>query len=311
MMSAISKKGKRKNIRKFIPVYLMMLPGLVYLLFNNYIPIFGLSIAFKDIDFSKGIFKSDWIGLKNFQYLFKTEDAWVITRNTLCYNVLFILLGIVSGVVFAILLNEIKKKFFLKTFQTLILLPHLVSWVVISYFTYAMLSIDTGMINKSILPVFGIGEISWFTEPKYWPVILIAMQVWKTFGYNCIFYFASIVGISNDYYEAAMLDGATRLQQIRSITIPLLVPTIITLFLLNLGRIFYTDFGLFYQVPMNSGALYSTTNVIDTYVFRSLLQLGDIGMSAAAGFYQSIVGFVLVMVSNAIVRKVSKENALF
>ncbi len=310
-MLAIAKKGKRKNIHKYIPIYIMMLPGLVYLLFNNYIPIFGLIIAFKDIDFSKGILKSDWTGLKNFQYLFKTEDAWIITRNTLGYNIVFIVLGIIAGVFFAILLNEIKKKIFLKTYQTLILLPHLVSWVVISYFTYAMLSIDTGMINKTILPMFGVEAVSWFTEPKYWPVILIAMQVWKTFGFNCIFYFASIVGISDDYYEAAMLDGATRLQQIRSITIPLLVPTIITLFLLNLGRIFYTDFGLFYQVPMNSGALYSTTNVIDTYVFRSLLQLGDIGMSAAAGFYQSIVGFLLVMISNGIVKKVSKENALF
>lgn len=304
-------KKTSKGLTQKLPIYLMMVPGFLYLLFNNYIPIAGLAIAFKDIDFRKGIFKSDWIGFKNFEYLFKTKDALIITRNTLLYNAAFILLGIIFGVIVALLLNEIANKRLLKFFQTTILLPQLVSWIIVSYFVYALLSIDKGMVNNSILPILGIKEISWYTESKYWPYIITIMQIWKTIGFNSIIYLATIIGISSDYYEAATLDGASRSQQIRHITLPLLTPTIITLFLLHVGKIFYADFGLFYQVPMNSGALFSTTNVIDTYVYRALIQLGDIGMSAAAGFYQSIVGFIMIIISNFIVRKFNKENALF
>ncbi len=300
-----------KTLTQKFPIYLMMVPGFLYLLFNNYIPIIGLAIAFKDIDFRKGIIKSDWIGLKNFEYLFKTKDALIITRNTLLYNAAFILLGIVFGVLIALLLNEITGKRLLKLFQTSILLPQLVSWIIVSYFVYALLSIDKGMVNNSILPILGIKEISWYTESKYWPYIITIMQIWKTVGFNSIIYLATIIGISSDYFEAATLDGASRSQQIRHITLPLLTPTIITLFLLHVGKIFYADFGLFFQVPMNSGALFNTTNVIDTYVYRALIQLGDIGMSAAAGFYQSIVGFILILISNLVVRKFNKENALF
>lgn len=294
-----------------IPVYLMMAPAMVYFLFNNYIPIAGLIIAFKDVDFRKGVFGGDFIGLKNFEYLFKTKDAWVITRNTLLYNAAFIVLGIVLGIFIALLLNEVKSKKLLKTYQTSILLPQLISWIIVSYFVYALLSIDKGMINKSILPVLNQKPISWYTSPEYWPVIITVMQVWKTLGFNSIIYLATIIGIPADYYEAATLDGANKWQQIRFITLPLLVPTVITLFLLHMGRIFYADFSLFYQVPMNSGALFNTTNVIDTYVYRALIQIGDIGMSAAAGFYQSLVGFVLVIISNMIVKKLSPDNALF
>lgn len=300
-----------KTLTQKLPIYLMMVPGFIYLLFNNYIPIVGLAIAFKDIDFRKGIFKSDWIDFKNFEYLFKTKDALIITRNTLLYNAAFILLGIVFGVLTALLLNEISRKRLLKFYQTTILLPQLVSWIIVSYFVYALLSIDKGMINNGILPILGIKEISWYTESRYWPYIITIMQIWKTIGFNSIIYLATIIGISSDYYEAATLDGASRIKQIIHITLPLLTPTIITLFLLHVGKIFYADFGLFFQVPMNSGALFSTTNVIDTYVYRALIQLGDIGMSAAAGFYQSIVGFTLIVISNIIVRKFNKENALF
>ena len=187
----------------------------------------------------------------------------------------------------------------------------MISWIIVSYFVYALLSIDKGMINKSILPVLNQKPISWYTSPEYWPVIITVMQVWKTLGFNSIIYLATIIGIPADYYEAATLDGANKWQQIRFITLPLLVPTVITLFLLHMGRIFYADFSLFYQVPMNSGALFNTTNVIDTYVYRALIQIGDIGMSAAAGFYQSLVGFVLVIISNMIVKKLSPDNALF
>lgn len=310
--AAIPKKGRLgKNLKRYLPVYLLMLPGLLYLFVNNYIPMFGLVIAFKNFNFRAGIFGSDWIGMKNFQFLFQTRDAWIITRNTLLYNIAFIILGMALSIWIAILLSEVKNKLQLKIYQTSILLPHLISWVVIAYVVYALLSPDTGIMNTRILPALGIEPISWYSDKTYWPFILTFMHLWKGFGYSSIIYLSSILGISNDYYEAAMLDGATKWQQITKITLPLLKSTMITMLILNIGRIFYSDFGLFYQIPMNSGPLYSVTNTIDTYVFRGLIELGDIGMSAAAGFYQSVIGFLMVVGANALVRKVSSEDALF
>ncbi|MFD0698460.1 ABC transporter permease [Paenibacillus sp. GCM10027628] len=300
-----------KRIWKYSPLYLMMIPGIAYLIINNYLPMFGLTIAFKDINFVKGIWGSDWIGFENFKFLFQTSDAFIITRNTIFYNAAFIVIGLVVAVGFAILLNEIKSKFASRLYQSMIILPFLISMVLVSYLVYSMLSMESGFMNKTILPALGIEPISWYNEPKYWPIIITLVHIWKGAGYSCIVYLAAIIGIDPEYYEAAKLDGASKWQQIRTITIPLITPVIIMLTLLAIGRIFYSDFGLFYQVPMNAGALFSTTNVIDTYVFRGLLQLGNIGMSAAAGFYQSVVGFVLVIVSNYVVRKINKENALF
>ncbi|RJX39220.1 sugar ABC transporter permease [Paenibacillus pinisoli] len=289
----------------------MMLPGLAYLFINNYLPMFGLSIAFKDINYAKGIWASDWVGLKNFEYLFKTTDAYIITRNTLLYNAVFIVLGLLIAIAIAILLNEIRGKMARGFYQSVILLPYLISIILVSYLVYAMLSVDAGFINKTILPMLGLDPISWYLEPKYWPYILTIVHIWKGAGYSCIIFLAAILSIDREYYEAAELDGASKWMQIRKITFPMITPIITMLTLLGIGRIFYSDFGLFYQVPMNSGALYETTNVIDTYVFRGLMQLGDIGMSAAAGFYQSLVGFILVLVSNYIVRRFDKDNALF
>ena len=306
-----SKKVLGLRIRRYIPVYVLMLPGLLYLVINNFLPMFGLVIAFKDINFRKGIFGSDWCGLENFEFLFRTKDAWIITRNTILYNIAFIILGTIVAIFIAVLLSNVKRKISLKFYQTAILLPHLVSWVIVAYIVYAFLSPETGIFNKQLFPALGLEPINWYTDKTWWPLILIFMNIWKGTGYSCIIYLSSILGISDEYYEAAMLDGASKIQQITQITIPLLKPTIVTMFILSVGRIFYSDFGLFYQVPMNSGPLYSVTNTIDTYVFRGLLQLGDIGMSSAAGFYQSIVGFLLVLASNAVIRKVSSENALF
>jgi putative aldouronate transport system permease protein len=300
-----------KRIWKYSPLYLMMLPGVVYLLINSYLPMFGLVIAFKDINFTKGIWKSDWVGLQNFKFLFQTSDAFIITRNTLLYNIAFILIGLVVAVGFAILLNEVKSKIASRLYQSIIILPFLISMVLVSYLVFSMLSIESGFMNKTVLPGLGIEPISWYNEPKYWPLILTMVQVWKGAGYACIIYLAAIIGIDPEYYEAAKLDGASKWQQVCRITLPLISPVITMLTLLQIGRIFYSDFGLFYQVPMNAGALFSTTNVIDTYVFRGLLQLGNIGMSSAAGFYQSLVGCLLVMISNFVVRKINKENALF
>lgn len=289
----------------------MTIPAMLYLLINNYIPIGGLFIAFKNINYSKGIFKSDWIGFKNFKYLFKTEDAFIITRNTLLYNLLFIVLNILVCVAVAIMLSEVANRFAMKFYQTILLLPHLISIIIIAYIAYAFLNSDTGFINHSILGALGKEPISFYSEAKYWPFILVIVHVWRTMGYTSIIYFSSILGIDRSLYEAAMVDGAGKLKQIRYITLPLLKPTIITLTLMNVGRIFYSDFGLFLQVPMNQGALFRATNTIDTYVYRALLQNNDIGMASAAGVYQSVVGFILVLSANLLVRKVDSDNALF
>ncbi|SEA60854.1 sugar ABC transporter permease [Paenibacillus sp. 276b] len=298
------------RLRKYIPLYIMMLPGLVYLIINNYLPLFGLSFAFKDINYAKGLWGSDWVGFQNFKFLFQSSDAYIITRNTLLYNGAFIVISLIVGIGLAILLNEIKNKIAVKFYQSIVLLPYMISMVLVSYLVYSLLSIEGGFMNNTVLPALGIDPIAWYNEPKYWPYILVIVNVWKGAGYSCIIYLASIISIDPEYYEAARLDGASKWQQIRMITIPLITPVIIMLTLLQIGRIFYSDFGLFYQVPMNSGALYDTTNVIDTYVFRGLMQLGDIGMSSAAGLYQSLVGFVLVILSNVVVRKINKDSAL-
>jgi putative aldouronate transport system permease protein len=304
---------KNKNLAQFkrcLPLYFMALPGLIYLFINNYMPLPGLVLAFKKFNARKGIFGSDWVGLTNFKYLFTTQDAFIITRNTILYNVAFIIINTVCAIAVAIILAELTSKV-KKFYQSAILLPFLISAVIISYLVFAFLSTENGFINNSILKPLGIDGISWYTEKKYWPFILILVNTWKTIGYNCIIYLSTIIGFDKAYYEAAAIDGASKWQQIKQITLPLLKPTIIMLTLLSIGRIFYSDFGLFYQVPQNSGALYSVTNTIDTYVYRGLLELSDIAMSSATGLYQSVVGFILVLSANLIVRKVDSENALF
>lgn len=312
MKKAEVKKEKKKNaLKEYWPLYLMMLPALLYLLINNYIPMAGMVIAFKKLNFAKGIWASPWAGLKNFKFLFASRDAWVITRNTLLYNVAFILVNMVVGIAIAILITEIRNTKLKKIYQSAILLPFLMSMVILSYIVYALLSAENGLVNNSILPLFHIDPIQWYQKPKYWPAILIIANCWKGVGYGCLIYIASLIGIDPSFYEAARLDGASKWQEITKITLPSLVPTIITLLLLSIGRIFYSDFGLFYQVPMNSGVLFPTTNVIDTYVYRALIEQGNISMSSAAGVYQSLVGFCVVMLSNWIVRKVDKDQALF
>jgi len=312
MKKAEVKKGKKKNVLKeYWPLYLMMLPALLYLLINNYIPMAGMVIAFKKLNFAKGIWASPWAGLKNFKFLFASKDAWIITRNTLLYNVAFILINMVVGIAIAILITEVRNTKLKKVYQSAILLPFLMSMVILSYIVYALLSAENGLVNNSILPLFHIDPIQWYQKPKYWPAILIIANCWKGVGYGCLIYIASLIGIDPSFYEAARLDGASKWQEITKITLPSLVPTIITLLLLSIGRIFYSDFGLFYQVPMNSGVLFPTTNVIDTYVYRALIEQGNISMSSAAGVYQSLVGFCVVMLSNWIVRKVDKDQALF
>lgn len=310
-MKKKSLRAKAIRFRQFIPLVLLTLPGLVYLIINNYIPIAGLFIAFKSINYSKGLWGSPWCGLKNFKYLFATADAWIITRNTVCYNLVFIVVNTVAAVIIAIMLNDLRSKRLVKLSQTAILLPYMLSMVIVSYVVYALMAQENGFMNNTVLNILGIDPVNWYSAKGAWPFILVLVNMWKQVGYLAIVYFSSVVGINTEYFEAARIDGASKLQQIRYVTLPLLKPTIIIMTLLAVGRIFSSDFGLFYQVPRDSGALYDVTNTIDTYVYRSLLQTGNIGMSSAAGFYQSIVGFVLVITANLIVRKIDPDNALF
>lgn len=300
-----------KVLKRYWPLYLMLMPGLVYLVINNYIPMAGIVVAFKQYNVQDGIYGSPNIGLKNFEFLFKTNDAWIITRNTILYNLVFIALGTVLAIAVAILLNEIRSKQAKQLYQTFILIPYLISMVVVSYLVFAFLSDANGFLNNSVLAALGKEPISWYNAPQYWPFILVLVNVWKGLGYNCILYYATICGIDHSLYEAAVVDGASRWQQVVHITLPCLKSTIIILTLMSLGGIFRSDFGLFYQVPMNSGALIDVTNTIDTYVYRGLMQTNNIGMSSAAGVYQSVVGFILVVTANLVVRRIDNESALF
>lgn len=294
-----------------MPFYLMVLPGLFYLLLNNYLPIFGIMLAFKDINFQRGILGSDWCGFRNFKFLFLTKDAWIIARNTILYNVAFYIVGTVMAVMLAVFLNEVRNKHAKKTYQTLVLLPYLLSWVVVGYLGYVFFATEVGFLNTSILEPLGKDAVRWYQEKKYWPFILVFFSVWKSVGYNMIIYYSSIVGISQEYYEAAKLDGASWRKQVTMITLPLLKPTVLTMLILSVGQIFRSDFGLFYQIPRNSGTLYSVTRTIDVYVYQALMQNGDFGMSAAASVYQSVVCFVTILVANAVIKKYQRESALF
>ncbi len=301
----------KKSLQRYWPLYVMLLPGSIYLLINNYIPMAGIAVAFKQYNVRDGIYKSPNIGLKNFEFLFRTSDAWLITRNTIFYNLVFIVLDAVLAIAVAIILNEITNKKAKQAYQTLILIPFLISMVVVSYLVFAFLSNGTGFINNTILPALGKEPIDWYNQAKYWPWLLILVHIWKTLGYNCILYYATICGIDHSLYEAAAVDGANRWRQIINVTLPSIRSTVIILTLMNLGNIFRSDFGLFYQVPMNSGSLLEATNTIDTYVYRGLMQTNNIGMSSAAGVYQSVVGFILVITANLIVRKIDRDSSLF
>lgn len=305
------REAHKKRDKRFLTFYFMMLPGILYLLINNYIPMAGIIIAFKRLNFRQGIWNSPWVGFKNFKFLFLSSDAYIISRNTILYNGVFILLGTLMAVAIAVLLDELKCKFTRQFSQTVILIPYLISMVVASYLVNALLSTDNGFINKSILEPIGFSPVSWYASKKVWPYIITIVYLWKNFGYQSIIYYATEVGIDRGLYEAASIDGASRWQKIKSITLPGLKSTIITMILLSVGRIFYSDFGLFYQVPMNSGALFDVTNTIDTYVYRGLLKNNNLSMSSAASVYQSLVGFVLILAANSIIRKISKEDVLF
>lgn len=301
---------KIRYYKRYLPLYLMMLPALVYLFINNYLPMSGLVLAFEKYNVKDGIWGSQFTGFKNFTFLLKNNDLPILFRNTLGYNLCFILINLVLGVTLAILITEITNLKFRKAAQSSILFPFVVSIVIVSYMVRAFLDPEAGLLNH-LLVSMGHQKVAWYDTAKYWPFILIFVNTWKGVGYGCILYISSILGIDMSLYESASLDGATKFQKIRYITLPFLKPTMITVSLLSLGRVFNSDFGLFFQVPQNSGLISSTTQTIDTFVYNVLITQSNVGMSAAASFFQSVMGFLMIMVFNAITRKISRENALF
>ncbi len=305
------KLNKRSNKRNHLVLYLLMVPGLLYILLNNYLPMAGVFIAFKKINYSLGIFKSQWVGLRNFKFLFATPDAWIITRNTVVYNVVFLIMETVFGIAVAIMLADLRNQKLARFSQSALILPDLISMVICSYIAFAFLSQENGMLNNTILPFFGLKPVSWYAEKGPWPVILSVVYLWLNIGTTAIIYLSSIVGINKSLYESAELDGATRWQQITRITIPCIKPTIVTMLLLSTGTLFYSNFGLFYLIPQNSGMIHDVTATYDTYVYNALMKSNNIGMAAAAGLFQSVVGFILVLIANKITAKVDEDNALF
>ncbi|ASS66931.1 ABC transporter permease subunit [Paenibacillus sp. RUD330] len=305
-----------RNLRRNGAFLLMVLPGAAWFILFCYLPMPGAIFAFKEfrVDLGGGffgaIFRSEWVGFKNFEFLFKAHDAYIITRNTVLYNLVFIVLGLVCSVAMALLLFQLTQKRLAKLYQTAMFMPYFLSWVIVSYFTFSFLSVDKGVVNQ-LLGTLGVQPIDWYSDPKYWPYILVFMNLWKGVGYSSVIYLAAIAGIDKTYYEAAMIDGASKWQQTLRITLPLIRPMMIILTILAVGGIFRANFGLFFQIPRDSGALFPVTNVIDTYVYRSLKVLGDFGMSTAAGLYQSVVGLILVLTTNKIVKKINEEQALF
>ena len=289
---------------------IMSLPGFLQLLIFAYIPMFGIIIAFKEYRFDQGILGSKWIGFYNFRYLFSSAVAVRITRNTVTLNFFFILTGLLASLIVALLMNEVQGKLRSRFYQSAMFLPHFISWVIVGYFVFAMLNLEDGLINH-LLQSLGREPIRWYGEAEYWPGILVITNLWKGMGYGSILYLAVMLGINPEFYEAAKIDGANKFQQILHITLPMLVPIIVIQLLLAMGGMFRANFGMIFNATQNRSSLYPTTDVIDTFVYRALLQMGDMGMAAAAGVYQSVVGFILVILSNWLVRRIDPERSLF
>lgn len=301
-----------KEINKNKALYSMFLPAAIILILFNYLPMFGLVTAFKDFNFGDGIFGSPWIHpiTKNFEYLFASGSAAKATFNTIFLNLLFILFGLVFELGCALMFQELHKKKFKSVVQFGIFLPYFISWIVVGLFSYNLFNYEHGSLN-TLLKLFGATPVNWYENPTLWIIILVIFRLWKMTGYGMIMYIAALGGIDTSYYEAAKIDGASRWQQIRYISLPLVAPTAITLLLLNCGKIMNADFGMFYSMIGNNAQLYSTTDVLDTFIYRNLRLNGDVGMASAAGFYQSIISTAILLIMNKLARKYSPDGSLF
>lgn len=309
--------GRLAKYKKTLVLLTMVAPAAIWLLLLRYLPMGGIILAFKDYkinprnpSFISNLLNSKWVGLKNFEFLFKTNDAWIMFRNTLGYNIIFIILGVIIPVAFAIMMNEFTRKFVRKAYQTMMFFPYFLSWVVVSYFLNAFLDAQYGMI-PAMQAAAGKEVISWYTTPGPWPYLLVFANLWKNVGYSTVLYLAAITGIDANQYEAAAIDGASKWQQVLYVTLPHLRTMICILFIMNVGKIFASDFGLFYNVPMQNGALFSVTQTIDTYVYRAYIATGNPGQSSAAGLLQNVLGFICILSANAIVKKVDADSAMF
>lgn len=313
---AIKKKYKRSRwTRDDTELSLLALPTVVWFALFSFLPMFGLIIAFKNVKISNGskgflynLFTSEWAGFENFEFMFKSSDLYKIVRNTLGYNILFLVINIVFPVILAILINQLYSKRAAKVYQTAMFLPYFMSWLVVSYFVTAFLDNDKGLVNHMLINM-GAEPIQWYQRKEVWPYLLIFLNTWKNMGYSMVVYLATITGIDSTYYEAAIIDGATKWQQAKYITIPIMRTIIIIMFIMNVGKIFYSDFGLFYQVPKGSSSLFDVTIVVDVYLYNALTT-GTVGMASAIAFLQSILGCLTILAANGIVRKIDPDSAM-
>ena len=307
---AVKVRKRRKIKSSMIQDYILAAIPLLYIFIFSYLPMGGIIIAFKNYRYDRGIFGSDWVGFKNFEFFFASNDFVRIVRNTIVMNAIFITVGIIAAVATAIVLYGVLSRTKIKIFQTILITPHFISWVVAAYMVYGFLNTRYGLVNKA-LEAMGMAKIDWYSNPAVWPAILTIASVWKHVGMDSVTYFAALMGIDTSLIEAAKIDGATRWQVRRHVIIPCLVPIITILTILKIGNIFRADFGLFYQLPRNIGTLYETTDVVDTYIFRTTREIGDMGMGSAAGLLQSLVGMVLVIFTNWVAKKIDPDRGLF
>lgn len=308
-------KRKKRWTKDDTELTLLGLPTYIWFICFAYLPMFGIIIAFKKLSFKQGhgfiynLITSEWSGFDNFQFLFKSNDAFIILRNTILYNLVFICLGLLIPVTLAILISQLHNKKIAKVCQTCMFLPHFMSYVVVSYFVWAFLSYDKGLIN-SVLVSLGNDPVQWYMESGPWPALIIIINAWKGLGYGMVVYLATITGIDDSYYEAALIDGASKWQQTRFITLPMLRPIIAIMFIMSVGGIFRSDFGLFYQVPRNSPSLYNVVTTLDVYIYNAIGQSTNVGMASAAAFLQSVLGCILLLTANAVVKKIDPDAGL-
>ncbi len=322
-MNAGRVKGKRAHKKRWftlddLDLTILSLPTVAWFIAFCYIPMFGVVMAFKNYKVKPGksflyslFVNSDWVGTKNFEFLFKGHDAYIMFRNTILYNIVFITLGVIIPVTLAILISQMYSQKMAKICQTSMFLPHFLSWVVVSYFVYAFLCVDKGLVNKMIQALGGEGKTNYYQVAGPWPYILVFLQLWKTTGYSMVVYLASISGIDGALYEAALIDGATKSQQVRYITLPLLRPIISIMFILAVGNIFRTDFGLFYQATRHPGAIVDVYRTVDVYVYQILIERSNVNYSSAAAFLQSVLGLITILTANLVVKKIDPEAGLF
>lgn len=297
------------GFKRNLSLILIALPGIIALFIWAYLPMYGSIIAFKDYQYVKGIFGSEFVGFDNFKFFFQSPDAWRITRNTVGYSLLFLALRLMLGMFVAMMLYEVRSKIAIKFYQTSMIIPNYLSWVIIGYVSYVLLKPSGGVLNQ-LLTTFGLSDVNWYSEPKVWPFVLTFWHLWKSIGMESIMYYAALMGIDESLFEAADVDGATTWQKRRYITIPMLMSFTCIMLILGMGSVFRGDFGLFYQIPRDIGTLYPVTDVMDTYLYRGL-KAGSMSMSSAVGLFQSVVGCILVIVTNAIVKRIDEDKAMF